>query len=261
MRGRVLLAVTALVLLSLPVAAQEPPGGPAASLELEPTAIPVDVFHNGARLRVQGEVPVGYEIAVVCRGVDDTVELTKKGKLLGLLWMNVGEATLEHVPALYQVNTVHSLKEIAPPDVRRALGVGYDALEARVTSDQEAGEQSRLFGELIKLKEREGLFATREHAVQRTDHGAGQAAIATTFTIPARAPFGSYEVVLFGFRDGVGRKLATAQVGVHPVGLVAFMSSLARNHGLAFGLLAVGVAIAMGLLTGVIFGRGSKKVH
>lgn len=263
MRTRSLLVAAPLALLPLLATAQEPADAVAAAsaVELQPADIPVGVFHDGARLRVEAQVPSSYQVVVICRGADGKVELNKKGKTLGVLWMKVGEAVLEHVPALYQVNTVHSLDELAPAEERRSLGVGYEALEERLASDQEEQETRRVFRELVKLKEREGLYAEREHAVRLTGRGGGLAHLETSFELPARAPFGSYEVTIFGFREGAGVQLGTAAVTVRPVGLVAFMSSLAEQHGLLFGLLAVGVAIFMGLITGVIFGRGAKKVH
>lgn len=255
-------AALALVAVVTAGADQPPPAADTAStLAIHPVDLPVGVLYNGARLDVEATVPAGDAIAVVCTGEDGEVTLTKRGKALGILWINTGEATLDHVPAVYEVNTEQSLCELARPEVRQDLGVGYDALEERVVSDQDAREERSVFEEFVKLKEREGLYAEREHSVQLTDVGDGLARISTTFWLPARAPFGSYQVALFGFKDGVGSRLASAAVTVRPVGLVAFMSNLSREHGLLFGLLAVGVAIAMGLITGVVFGRGPAKAH
>jgi uncharacterized protein (TIGR02186 family) len=254
-------ALTVVDLASAGAAAPPAAAGPAAPLAVHPADVPVGVFHNGTRLDVEATVPSSDEVAIVCAGHDGEVKLTTKGKALGLLWINTGEVTLDHVPALYEVNTEHTLCELARPAVRQDLGVGYDTVEARIASDRDESEELRVFHEFVKLKEREGLYAEREDSVQRADLGDGLARVSTTFWLPARTPFGSYQVALYGFKDGVGSKLGSVAVTVRPVGLVAFMSSLATHHGLLFGLLAVGVAIAMGLLTGVVFGRGSSKGH
>jgi len=261
-RDRIIAAtVTALCLASAIAASPLPPADSGSSLTVRPSDVSVGLFHHGARLEVEATVPAGDEIAIICSGGQGEVSLTTKGKALGLFWLNTGEVTLAHVPALYQVNTERSLCELARPAVRQELGVGYDAIEANVTSDRDADEERRIFDELVKLKEREGLYAEREDSVQHADLGGGLSRVSTTCWLPARTPFGSYQVDLYGFNDGDGTRLGSAQVAIRPVGLVAFTSVLAARHGLLYGILAVGVAIVMGLLTGVVFGRGGGKAH
>jgi hypothetical protein len=66
-------------------------------------------------------------------------------------------------------------------------------------------------------------------------------------------------VWLFAFRDGrlVTRTAETLEL--EEAGLVAFVSSLAETHGLAYGVFAVVIAVAAGLLVGFVFGSTRKK--
>jgi hypothetical protein len=66
-------------------------------------------------------------------------------------------------------------------------------------------------------------------------------------------------VRLVSFRDGqvVGQGEGTFELARG--GLVEFVASLAETHGLAYGVLAVVVAVASGLLVGFLFGSTRKK--
>jgi len=44
-------------------------------------------------------------------------------------------------------------------------------------------------------------------------------------------------------------------------GVPAFIADLAAEHGRVYGVLAVAVAVGVGLLTGVVFGVGSRGGH
>jgi hypothetical protein len=77
--------------------------------------------------------------------------------------------------------------------------------------------------------------------------------------IPARAPADTYTVQVLSFRDGklLGRARDTFEI--EEGSFVGFVSSLAETHGLAYGIFAVVVAVAAGLLVGFLFGSTRKK--
>ncbi len=188
-------------------------------------------------------------------------DLKQKGRVWGFLWMNVGEASLEKVPGFYCVVSTRPLESLASPTVLADLGVGFGAVESRVAPDPGDEATRRLLGELIKLKQREGLFGVSATGIHVEPLDGGLERVSTEFWLPAKAPFGPYEVSLVGFDGDSGTRLATGAFTVRTVGLAAFISDLSRQHGLLFGILAVMVAIVVGLLTGVVFGLGSKKAH
>jgi hypothetical protein len=74
-------------------------------------------------------------------------------------------------------------------------------------------------------------------------------------------PWGEYQVRLFGFRAGRGELLRAERLSVAPVGLTARVSTLAQSHGLLYGIVAVVIALGVGLLTGLAFGLVSKEGH
>jgi hypothetical protein len=141
------------------------------------------------------------------------------------------------------------------------LGLGYDSFRSRPGgAGAEAAERAGdLFAELVRLKESEGLFRLVAAGVQIEPAGAGRQRVTVSMKVPPKAPPGTYRVQLFGFRD---RQLSSRREGAFLLTrgtFNGFFSSLAQRHGLAYGILAVVVAIGAGLLVGLVF--GSVKAH
>ena len=259
------LLLTLLGLLAAKAQIREPASiaaGPQAAsiLEIDPHRIEVGTFYSGTTVRVEGSIPAGYEAAVACVGKADTIELKKKARVLGILWMNVGDVVFRDVPSFYVLNTSTRLSELAPPPILEGLQVGYQAIEARTIRSALNGERHELFQELLKLKESERLFSYNEEGV-RLRHEEGALHLSARCFMPAKAPSGTYEVRLFVFQGGRGELLHTARLVVAPVGATAFISSLVQHHGLLYGVLAVVIALVVGLLTGFVFGLLSKTGH
>jgi len=257
-----MVAIVGLVWL-LPVTTSEHAGAERESetgMRLEPRDIRAGLFFDGASVRVDAPVPPGSEVAVVCTGKGERLELEKKGKALGVLWMSVGDVAFEDVPGVYQLSTSKRLGSFAGPDVQERFGLGYAALEAKAVRNPGDEEQRRLFAELIKLKESEGLYSIAEGSLELRV-GSSSARVSGRFRLPAKTPPGDYEVRLIGFKDGKAEQLGCERLCIRQVGMTAFIASLARRHGFLYGVFAVIIALGVGLLTGILFGLGAKRGH
>jgi uncharacterized protein (TIGR02186 family) len=231
-----------------------------AGLLLEPPEVSVGLFYSGTDIQVSGDAPAADGLALVVTGEEQRADLKTKGRVWGLFWMNVGEVTFEHVPAFYRLVSSAELARLASPESLIRAGAGYPALAAQSSSGE--GERGgELFGELIKLKEREGLFGVFEGALRIEREREGMVAFSCTVHLPALAPEGSYRFRLVGFREGKGEGLAEKALRLQEVGTVASLKSLAHEHGLLYGIVAVATALAAGLLTGFLFDLGSKGRH
>ncbi len=240
------------------------PGDPAeghGTLSVEPDVVRVGLFFNGALLHVHGTIPAGQKAAVVCEGSEGRLDLKRKGRVWGLFWMNTGDVAFDHVPSVYLLCTSGPLRDLAPAGVLARLGVGVDALEARATAGEAAAGSAALFGELVRLKKGEGLWSLVEGTVSLKPGGEGRLEVAADLFLPAKTPPGEYRVRLFSFRDGEGAAVAGTAMIVQQVGFAAFTSRMAHERGLLYGIVSVVVAIAAGMFTGVVFGRGSRRPH
>jgi uncharacterized protein (TIGR02186 family) len=233
----------------------------ATEITLEPEEVLAGMFFDGATVQVRALVPGDMAITVSCLGNQEPVTLGRKGKALGLIWMNVGEVEIEGAPDLYLLNTSEPLDELAAPAMLAAVGVGYGALEGRTRLRGTEGDDALYFQEFVSLKESDGLYAVAEEAVDRTDAGAAGTTMSTELRLSPKTPPGEYEILIHGFGAREGVLLGRIPLRVRQVGMAASIRTLAMDHGLLYGVLAVVVAIVVGLLTGVLFGLGSKKAH
>jgi uncharacterized protein (TIGR02186 family) len=243
-------------ILALPGATpQEAPG----SLTVEPSRVDVRMLYHETTVHVTAPVPTGAEVAILLVGEKHTLALKRKGKVFGVIWMNVGDVTFEAVPDVYLLSSTCALDDVATPDVLKRLDLGFDALDARSAASAQADS---LFGELVQLKERDGLWGVSEDGVTVEPAGGNGGAVATTdFVLRAKVPPGEYRVLAYTFEGSAVTLSGEGRVRVAQGGVAAFIADLSERHRLLYGVMAVLIAGAAGLLTGVVFGRGARKGH
>ncbi len=226
------------------------------AIAVEPDEVLAGMFYDGATIRVSAVVPKGTGVAVVCTGESQPLVLNRKGRALGLLWMNVGEVSFRSVPGVYLVRTSEPLADLE--STVEEPGVGFDALARECGSDS-AG--AAMFDELVRLKESDGLWGVAEGVVHLQPAEEGTALATTDIRLPATAKPGVYRILVYTFASGGRELVGSAEIPIRRVGMSAFIVSLAVRHGTVYGIMAALVAVAVGLLTGLFFGMGSKHGH
>jgi uncharacterized protein (TIGR02186 family) len=227
-------------------------GARSIPLIVEPTRIEIGLLYSGADVTVTAETGPDTEVAVLLTGPSSELVMREQARRWGLFWAPAGEVSFESVPTLYRLRTTVEPEQLAPAPLLDELGIGYASLTKRLGAESRAD----LARELILLKESEGLFSS---TVTPAESVSGDELFRTRVHVPARAPAGSYVVRIFAFRERRLTGRAEETVELEQAGFVAFVSSLAKTHGLAYGIFAVVVAVAAGLLVGVVFGSTRKK--
>jgi uncharacterized protein (TIGR02186 family) len=231
------------------------------TLELSPQEIGIGSFYHGTSLTLKGTAPADCGVALLLLGEREEQVLKQKGRV-GPLWMNVGTVTIRDAPEMYYLLTSSDdLSDLAPSEVLDAHSIGYGALRKEIAIEQEGSDLDVTFREFIKLKESMGLYDISLNSVkpQRTD--ADSATFKLSVSIPALAPVGQYDVHLYCFSDGQVVSNAAGAFAVEKVGLPQWLSTLAFNNAAIYGILAIVVAVAAGLLMGVLFGSKGKGDH
>ena len=236
--------------------AQERPG----TITLQPDHVSIGLFYGGSKVHLKAEVPVGRDVVVRVAGPNEPLEFKKKGKKFGFIWMSDGEVRYEDVPSIYILRSSQNLDQLASPKILEELKIGSGALQAEIAGDSGLGAQA-LFLDLVKLKEKDGLFSIMEGGVALHPLGQGEQEVSCDFFLPPKTPIGEYRVDLFEFEDGNGVLSATRQVKIERSPVISFIISMASNHGLFYGCLAVFIAIIAGLVTGLAFGLGKGGAH
>ena len=94
----------AIVIISLACVSWYPGAAPAAAdLEVivQPQTIQIGGNYNGTQISVSGEAPSNADILIRVKGETENYKLKKKGRALGVLWMNLASVDISNVPNLF----------------------------------------------------------------------------------------------------------------------------------------------------------------
>ena len=78
--------------------------------------ITIDFFYHGSTVGVKGLSDPGRDLVVKITSPEGHQMLKKKGKVGGVLWMNVGSLTFENAPNLYEVFSSKKIEDILTPE-------------------------------------------------------------------------------------------------------------------------------------------------
>ncbi|MGC8658623.1 MAG: TIGR02186 family protein [Desulfomonilaceae bacterium] len=227
------------------------------NLKLEPSEIHIGEFFQGASISVTAEVPSKSVPIIEIKGESHTQKLLRKGRKGGL-WMNVGEIKVEAAPSLYLVLTSGSR-----PELSKIFGeqFGYPALKKtiRFSGKFPKSGPGALFDQFIKLKESEGIYGIFPSTIKVTEAVNDKAKIKGEVRLPANIAPATYRVVVSAIKDGKLVQQETTSFNVKMVGLPKLIYSLAFEHALLHGCVAVVIAIISGFLMGFLF--GGKGAH
>jgi hypothetical protein len=234
----------------------------ALQLELSPKAIDVGTTYNGATLFVSGEVPSASHAVVRFVGELSDLHMKEKAKAFGLLWMNMGSLTFRGVPNVCIVSS-----EKVADDSMNVGGDGKGAvadlhlvgLKHKAQVEPARTQAASAMGELIKLKEQEGLYREITGNIICTPGTEGSKSFRAEIPIPSRLLPGKYHVQVYAVKDG--RIVANGEQAIiaNLVGAPAFLADLAFHNGVTYGILATIIALLSGLAIGLVF--QSKGAH
>lgn len=236
----------------------------AASAQLTAKAnhdhITVDFFYHGSTMSVRGVSDPGADLIIKLTAEDGHQSLRKKGKVAGLLWMNVGELQVEDVPSVYFLHSTRNIEDILSQDEINKYVIGYSALEKHVKMNAaDDTERGKWFNEFVKFKESSNLYATTAGKISITEkNGVQNYYILTQW--PYQVPPGHYTVTVYAVKDKKVVETATSNVLVEQVGAVKAFSEMAKNNAAVYGIISILAALSAGFGVGLVF-RKSGGAH
>lgn len=222
-----------------------------------PDRISIDTFYDGTTVAVTGTIPQDCEAIVRLTGEPLSLRMKKKGKVFGILWMNRDTVTFESVPSLFMLVTPGRFEDFLEKRHKDApvwkLGLSWVLEHIAVKPDSE--DKDALLTELVKLREKEGLYAVTA-GVHYTPFTEGRRKFGANIALSPKIPPGKYTIQAYAVRHGdiVAGYDHPLTVSLESFPKIMFM--MAFRHSALYGILATVIALAGGLLTGVIFGGG-----
>ncbi|HSB31387.1 MAG TPA: TIGR02186 family protein [Candidatus Sulfobium mesophilum] len=247
----------ALTLIALAFAA----AATTASAQLTATAnhdhITVDFFYHGSTVSVRGVSDPETDLVIKISSPEGHQTLRQKGKVGGLLWMNVGKLTFEHVPNLYFLHSTKNLTEMLSNEELNKYVLGYSALEshAEVAPVSGASEKNKWFDEFVKMKEASKVYATSSGKISTTAKD-GLQEYYVLMDWPYQASPGEYTVSVYAVKGNKVVEQAESKVTVEQVGVVKSLAGMAKQSAAVYGIISIIAALGAGFGVGLIFRKG-----
>jgi uncharacterized protein (TIGR02186 family) len=210
-----------------------------------------DLLLFGAILYPQGRRPDHpADIAVVLKGPTQSILVREKQRVAGM-WLNAASARFRSAPTFYAIASSRPLDRLIDQRTAAIYELGLDSLQMSPASAAPPPEQARFENGLVDLKRRSGLYVEDAHGVEIRDGALYRARIA----IPARVPVGRYVAETFLIQDGKVVAGAVREVQIGKQGFERFVTLAAHRWPFLYGLVAVGLSLAIGWGAGALFRR------
>ncbi|MEK6581154.1 MAG: TIGR02186 family protein [Nitrospirota bacterium] len=219
--------------------------------------ITIDFFYHGSSVSVKGISEPGTDLIVKITSSEGHEALRKKGKVAGLLWMNVGKLTFERAPLLYFLHSTKNIEDILSREEMDKYVLGYPALSRHmeVTPVANDKEKNIWFNEFLKYKEASNLYSTSSGKISTvTKNGKQEYSIVLDW--PYQASPDNYIVTVYAVKNGKVVETAEAKVLVEQVGIVKGLAGMAKNNAAFYGIVSIIAALGAGFGVGLVFRKG-----
>jgi hypothetical protein len=229
-----------------------------ARMTVEPQAINIGALYNGTTLTAKGSLPADSEAIVRFMGTSCELNMKVRGKVGGIMWMNLDSITFKGAPSVCLVSSAADFNRLEANGGASIRVLRLSGLKGSVLIEADGGGHENAFEEFLKLKQKEGLYREMFGNISYGSASEGQKTFRAQVPIPSRLSPGAYMVELDAVRNGEVIARAEQPVTVKLVGFPALIAGLAFGHPALYGILATIIALLAGLVIGLVFqGRGS----
>jgi uncharacterized protein (TIGR02186 family) len=216
--------------------------------DLSQHLVAITTGFSGTKVLLFGTTGGMGDVVVVVRGPENTEVVRRKARKAGI-WVNDAEMIFEGVPSYYAVAASGPLNEFLPERVARREEIGIRNL--RVTPPVDAGPQEfdAFRAALIRNKQKAKLYSVEPERISFL----GNRLFRTDMHFPANAPVGTYIVRVFLVHDGEVIGANITPLVVSKIGFEAGVFDFAHRHSLAYGVLAILIAVVAGWSASVAF--------
>jgi uncharacterized protein (TIGR02186 family) len=219
--------------------------------------VKIDFFYHGSTMSIRGTSDPGVDLIIKLASPDGHEALKQKGKVAGVLWMNVGTLKIENAPRVYFLHSTKKVEDILSREEMERYVIGYPALAKHIEMNPIANdeEKDRWFKEFVRFKENSRLYSISIGKISLTEKdGKRNYYILTEW--PYQVPPGIYTVTVFAVKDRRVVETAQTSITVEQVGVVKTLANMAKNNGILYGIISIVAALGAGFGVGLIFRKG-----
>jgi uncharacterized protein (TIGR02186 family) len=234
------------------MARAQPVAPPSLVAELAAARIEVTTAFTGGEILVFGATERliherGDEVVVLATGPMVSLVVRRKVQVLGV-WVNGPSARFNRIPSYWALAATRPVEAMFPPADRAELRLGLNLLSLPQLGSR--GPEFR--AALLELKQRAGLWVDQAQPVQVS----GGRLFLARLPLPSTVVTGEYRVQVLLVREGqvVARQELPFQV--ERVGTAAWITRIAQDQPVLYGLACILLAGFAGWLGSVVFRRG-----
>lgn len=184
-----------------------------------------------------------YDVIVVVRGPANTFVAWRKRKTAGI-WLNRDARDFRNVPGFYAMLSTRPFEQIAQRATLEQHQIGFANLDfGAPPRDVPVARDAAFQGALVRLMAEENLYQSKPYGVNFVGGGLFRASV----DLPANVPVGQYRADVYLFSEGKLVANAERPFSVGKAGFERFMTRLATEDPVVYGLAALLVAFGIGL--------------
>ena len=220
--------------------------------------ITIDFFYHGSSVSVKGIAEPGTDLIVKITSPEGHQILKQKGKVAGMLWMNVGKLTFENTPNFYELFSTKKVEDILSTEEMDKNVIGFPALAKHVEITPVANEEEKAkwFDEFVKFKQDSKVYASSSGNITFSKNAEGKQEYYVLTDWPYQAQPGDYLVTVYAVKDHKVVEQATSNVNVAQIGMVKSLAGMAKDTPAVYGFLSIGVALSAGFGVSMVFRKG-----
>ena len=223
------------------------------SVEIKFSFTGAELLLFGAILYPGGRLPEEpADIIVVLKGPSQSITLREKQKIAGI-WVNADSINFRSAPSFYAVASSRPIDQLVDERTAAIYELGLNKLQLSPASLSDSAEIDRFAAGLNDLNKRAGLYVEQPGSVEITDGVLYRARL----PLSARVVTGTYTAETFLVQNGRVLAAAVREIEVHKSGFERLIGVFAQEHGAIYGLVAIVIAVSMGLFAGLVAGRVS----
>lgn len=216
--------------------------------DLSSHSIAITTGFTGASVVLFGATDGPGDVVVIVRGPERDLTVWRKGKVAGV-WANAEAVAFASVPMYYALAASKPPDEVLSPTAAVFYRIGVANLKFSPTTAV-SPERAQLFTDaLITAQQQAGVFSRAPGKIAFL----GERLFRTTFNFPANIPTGVYLVQVYLVRDKDVVGAQTTPLIVSKVGVDAAVFDFAHSRSLAYGAIAVVMAVMAGWLASLPF--------
>lgn len=190
------------------------------------------------------------DIVVVLKGPVRPITVREKKRIAGM-WVNADSQRFRSAPGYYALASSRPVSEIVDERTASIYELGLSNLQLSPTGNTDPQRLTKFERGLIGLYGRTQLYHEDPAGVLITDGVLYRARI----PVSARVPVGRYVAETYLISRGRVLAVASRDVVVRKTGFERFVARAAQRHGLLYGLVAIGLSVALGWVAGMAFNR------